>query len=279
MKSIKEELSRTLREETMAERTARILPGVAYGFFAATVYILVLSAINVLTFPGMHLGFDWAHILPSWLGFGLGLAAAGAIVGWFTEGYSGVIWGGILMTILVILVNFIVALFSGENPAKMFQSVLILLPLVGGAVLLTWGLRYLIQRHVQIIKIEEPRQRRKKLAGLIGLVFLIACLPGVFSRYDTSTAKMLGELNQLMQNGGTDTVLASRYLPAQLPGLKDHFGQPYTIYIRPSFLTVNALDINVRFDEGYSFVCVIYTSSGDQTYFTSCNEGNQIISQ
>ena len=73
------------REETLSERSLRILPGSFYGAVAATVYSLTLTTINVLTYPGLNLAVDWGKAIAYWLGFGLALAFAGVIVGWFTE--------------------------------------------------------------------------------------------------------------------------------------------------------------------------------------------------
>jgi hypothetical protein len=275
---IKKSFQNSLQEETIAERSARILAGALYGAFTATVYILTLFAINVLTIPEQHLAIDWVHLLTLWIGFGLGLALAGAIVGWFTEDYAGVVGGGVLMTILLLVGNLAIALINGENTSRLFQSVVTAVPLVGAAVLVAGCLRLVIKRHLQNAQNKDPRQRRKLLASLIGIVFLVSLLPGVFSRYDTTVVKVFSALNTALQNGGTDPLLADHFSAAQLPGLKDHFGMEYKLYPRVSALSAGSLDITVRFKDGYVFTCVVPTDAGGQTYFTSCNEGNKIAS-
>jgi hypothetical protein len=275
---IKKSFQNSLQEETIAERSARILAGALYGAFTATVYILTLFAINVLTIPEQHLAIDWVHLLTLWIGFGLGLALAGAIVGWFTEDYAGVVGGGVLMTILLLVGNLAIALINGENTSRLFQSVVTAVPLVGAAVLVAGCLRLVIKRHLQNAQNKDPRQRRKLHASLIGVVFLVSLLPGVFSRYDTTVVKVFSALNTALQNGGTDPLLADHFSAAQLPGLKDHFGMEYKLYPRVSALSAGSLDITVRFMDGYVFTCVVPTDAGGQTYFTSCNEGNKIVS-
>jgi hypothetical protein len=273
---IKKGIIYSFQEETLTERKARMVPGAFYGLFMATVYILSLSMVNVLTIPGLHLAIDWMHLFSYWIGFGFGLALSGVIVGWFTEDYAGVVTGGIVMTLLLLLGNLIVNLVTGENASLLFQSVVTAIPLVGGAVLIAGGLRYIIRRHLQTAENKDPGQRRKLLSGLIGIVFLVSCLPGVFSRYDLSAIDVFKALNTALQNGASDSLAAGRFLPAQLPGLKTHFGMEFKVYPRISAFTTGALDITVRFKDSYSFSCVVPTDAGEQTFFTSCNEGDKV---
>jgi hypothetical protein len=266
----------SLQEETVAERRTRMVPGALYGVFAATVYVFALSTVNVITIPGMHLAIDWAHLFTYWIGFGLGLAVSGAIVGWFSEDYAGVVSGGVVMTLLLLLGNLMISIFTGQNASLLFQSVLTAIPLIGGAVLLAGALRYVIRRHLRIGEQKDIRQRRKLMAGLIGLVFVVSLLPGVFSRYDLSAVDVFKALNTALQNGATDPHAAARFLDTQLPGLKTHFGTDYKIYPRISALTAGALDITVRFKDGYAFSCVVPTDAGESTFFTTCVEGDKV---
>jgi hypothetical protein len=275
---IKDRIHNSLQEETTAERSERMLPGAIYGSFAATIYILTLFMVNVVTIPGQHLAIDWVHLLTYWISFGLGLAICGAIVGWFTEDYAGVVSGGIIMTILLLVGNLVISLINGENTSILFQSVVTAVPLVGGAILLALGLRFVIKRHLQNARTREPRQRRKLIANLIGIVFLVSFVPGFLSRYDSTQIKVFKALNTALQKGATDTLLASRFSATQLPGLKDHFGKDYMVYPRVSVLSAGSLDITVRFKDGYAFSCVVPTDAGEETFFTTCNEGEKFNS-
>ncbi|HEX7542022.1 MAG TPA: hypothetical protein VF352_07815 [Anaerolineales bacterium] len=100
------------RQETLAERGKRMAPGVMYGAIASTVYVLVSSIINVIFFPGLHLGVDWISLLTHWIEFSLALALAGGIVGWFTEDYMGIVGGGVVLTILLLVGNMIASLMG-----------------------------------------------------------------------------------------------------------------------------------------------------------------------
>jgi hypothetical protein len=275
---MKDRIHYSLQEETTAERSTRMLPGALYGVFAATIYILTLFTLNAITIPGLHIAIDWVHLLTYWIGFSLGLAICGAIVGWFTEDYAGVISGGIIMTILLLLGNLLISLITGENASLVFQSVVTAIPLIGAAVLIAAGLRFVIKRHLQNAQVKDRRQRRRRIASLIGIVFLVSFIPGFLSRYDSSAVNVLRALNTALQNGGTDQLAAARFSTDQLPGLKDHFGKDFKVYPRISVLAAGSLDITVRFKDGYVFSCVVPTDAGEETFFTTCNEGNRFKS-
>jgi hypothetical protein len=275
---IRKRILYSLQEETVVERSARIIPGALFGVFAASVYILTLFLINVVTIPGLHLSIDWANLLTYWIGFGLGLGLSGAIVGWFTEDYAGVVSGGIVITLILLIGNLVISLLSGRNAGLLFQSVVTAIPLIGGAILLAGGLRFVIKRQLQITENKDPGQRRKLMTSLIGIVFLVSFLPGAVSRYDTSAVDVFKALNTGLQKGGTDPNYAARFSLTQLPGLPKHFGTEYKIYTRISVLSAGSLDISVRFNDGYTFACVVPTDNGEETFFTTCNEGAKVIS-
>jgi hypothetical protein len=275
---IRKRILYSLQEETVAERSARIIPGALFGVFAASVYILTLFLINVVTIPGLHLSIDWANLFTYWIGFSLGLGLSGAIVGWFTEDYAGVVSGGIVITLTLLIGNLVISLLTGRNAGLLFQSVVTAIPLIGGAVLLAGGLRFVIKRQLQITENKDPVQRRKLMTSLFGIVFLVSFLPGAVSRYDTSAVEVFKALNTSLQKGGTDPNYAARFSLTQLPGLPKHFGTEYKIYTRISVLSAGSLDISVRFNDGYIFSCVVPTDNGEETFFTTCNEGARVIS-
>ena len=77
------------REETLKERSERMLPGVIIGLIAGTAYVLTSSTINVISLPALHLSPDWIRLLTNLVEYDIVLALAGAIAGWFTE----ITWG------------------------------------------------------------------------------------------------------------------------------------------------------------------------------------------
>ena len=91
------------REETLKERSERMLPGVIIGLLAGTAYVLTLSLINVISLPALQLSLDWTRMLTNLVKYDIVLALVGASAGWFTEDYAGAIGGGIVSGLLYLI--------------------------------------------------------------------------------------------------------------------------------------------------------------------------------
>jgi hypothetical protein len=276
-KRIAEAVLKSYRQETLAERSSRMVPGALYGIIASTVFVLVSSIINVIFFPDLHLGIDWISLLIHWVEFGLGLALSGVIVGWFTEEYMGIVGGGVVLTILLLVGNLIVSLMGGGSASLTVQSFFTALPLVGVCILLAWAIRVAINRHLYVKQQGTPEVRRKLFVQLTIIVFLVGLIPGVFSRFDISAEYAIRTLNDGLQNVASDPSLEVRFPIAKVPALKDHFSMNYTLFARTSAVSAGALDITIRFEDGYTITCLVPTASGDATYLQVCNEGTNII--
>jgi len=272
-------LRTSFQGETLSERWARILPGIVYGAIAATVYALTLTTINAVTYPGLHLAIDWGRVIAYWLEFGLALAFAGAIVGWFTETYMGIIGGGVVLTLLLFFINLIISLASKNGALTAAISVVTAVPLIGASILLAAAIRYTINRHLSIKQEKKGNEKRKQLAGLVAIVIIVGWIPGFLSRYDSTTIDVIKALNDGLTNAATDPSQAARFTLEKLPSLQGHFGMSYKLYPRISTLSTGSMDITVRFLDGYTFTCETSTVAGAQTYFTDCNEGDTFISQ
>jgi len=276
-KQIAEAILKSYRQETLAERGKRMAPGAMYAAIAATVFVLVSSIINIFFFPDLHLAVDWISLLTQWIEFGFALALAGAIVGWFTEEYMGIVGGGVVLTILILVGNLVASLMGGGSAALTAQSFLTALPLVGVGVLLAWAVRVAINRHLYIKQQEAPEVRRKLFVQLMVIVFLVGLIPGILSRFGLSSEYAIRTLNESLQNVATDPSLEVRFPLAKVPALKDHFGMGYTLYARTSASAAGALDITIRFEDGYTVTCLVPTASGYSTFLQVCNEGTKIV--
>jgi hypothetical protein len=277
-KRIAEAINKSFRQETLAERGERMAPGALYGAIAATVFVLVSSIINVIFFSNMHLAINWISLLTHWIEFGLTLVLAGAIVGWFTEDYIGIVGGGVVLTILLLVGNLIASLIGGGSATLTVQSFITVVPLVGAGVLLSWAIRIAINHHLHIKQQETPEVRRKLFVQLIVTVILVGLIPGVLSRFGLSTENTIRALNGSLQNFATDPLIDWRFPYAKVPALKDHFGMDYTLYPRTSVIEADALDITIRFEDGYTVTCLVPTTSGDAMLLQVCNEGTKIVS-
>src|SRR5574339_1193830 len=117
---IADNLKRTYDQESLAERSQRMIPGAVFGALIATAYVSTFFLVNVYTFPNLPLGLDWTRMLVMWIQFAPAFALFGAIATWFTEEYQGIVGGGIIVTVLLA----IVFVFSSEtrNSALTLQS-------------------------------------------------------------------------------------------------------------------------------------------------------------
>ena len=277
IKWIRNIITKALEEESLSARSERMLPGALYGVLAASAYILTSSLINVITYPGLHLAVDWPRLLSIWAGYSLALAAAGAIVGWFSESYMGVIGGGVLITAVVLVGNLIVSFVNRSGAGSAAQAVVTALPLIGAGILVAGGLRLAINRHVHIKEDESPKVRKKLLVGLVAIAFLVGWIPGALARFDRGTADIVRSLNDVLSQVGTDPTLESRFATNDIPALKPHFGQDFVVFPRISTESAGSLDLTIRFQDGYTFTCQVSTDSGANVYFNICNEGKSFL--
>src|SRR3990172_2374431 len=97
-KDMLEYLKKFYQEETLAERSQRMIPAAIYGALIGAVYVLTLSVVNVWTLPNLPLGVDWARLLGMWIGFSVAFALFGAVAAWYTEEYAGIVGGGVIFT-------------------------------------------------------------------------------------------------------------------------------------------------------------------------------------
>ena len=276
-KRILNSINQSYRQETLRERSKRMIPGSIYCIIASSMYIFVSSIINVFFFPGMHLGVDWINLLTRWVEYILVFALAGAIVGWFTEEYIGIVGGGVVLTILVLIGNLVASVVGRGSPALTLQSIFTALPLVGVGILLAWLIRVAINRHLLIQLKEKPAVRRNLAAQMLIIVILVGLIPGVLSRFGYSSEYAIRTLNRGMQNFATDPLFQYRYPFAKVPGLKTHFGMNYTLFVYSSSYEANALDVTIQFEDGYAISCIVPVTSADTMILQVCNEGSRII--
>jgi hypothetical protein len=271
---IKTETLKYYRQETLAERASRMLLGAEYSVIAISGYLLVSVIINAIFYPDLHLAVDWYGFFIHWVEFGIAMTLAGAIVGWFTENYEGIVWGGVLLVVLLLLGNLVTSLIGKESATLVGQSLITAIPLIGIGILLAWAIRAAINRHLYAKRQAKPEIRWKLLRQLIILVILVGSIPGVLSLFGTSSVYTLRSLNTNIQNYSTDPLIESRFPYEKVPGLKDHFGMRYSLFVRPSTTMVGSMDITIRFTDGYAITCLVpQLDKNEKMVLDSCNEG------
>ncbi len=269
MKILRNTVKDLLKQESLADRGRRMGPAALYGALAATGYTLAFHLVNVYTFPNLPLGLDWARLLGMGLGFGAAFALAGAIAGWFTEEYGGIVGGGAIITALLAAV-FLFAQGQGST----LQSILMALPLIGVSMLAAWGLRRAAAMHLDIGQDPQPDTRRKRFIRHALLVLLVGLVPGILGRMDLSSERALTNLHQLLQAAPQDPSVWPRLPLRQLPELQNHFGVDYVIYARNSALSAGALDATVRFADGFTMTC--FLPIGGSGFITDCVAGENL---
>jgi hypothetical protein len=276
LKRITDPILKSLREETWKERSERMLPGAIIGIVAATAYVLVLSTINVITLPALHLSVDWISLLTNLVKYDLVLALVGAIAGWFTDDYMGAVGGGILSILLLLIYNWVVFLVKGGSTGRMVQLVVTSLPLLVGAMVLCGVFRFAINRYLRALQGEPANLRRRRLAGWLMIVFLVGLLPGVFSRFDQNAQKVILTMDERLQAVSSDATLLAQFPLAKFPALQGHFGMHFVLYPRASAYVPSALDVTIRYEDGYAVTCLVSTTDPYVQYFGSCYLGNEI---
>lgn len=266
-----ENLKRMYRQETLAERSQRMIPAALAGALIATAYVFTFFFVNVYTFPSLPLGLDWTRLVPMWIGFSAALALFGAIAAWFTEDYAGIVGGGVLITVLMAIVFLFTSQTSGS--ALTFQSIVMALPLLGVAMLGAWGLRWAAHRYLTIRHESKP-DRGKRLAKHTLTLLLIGLVPGILMRMDLPAAQSIGHLHGLLQAAPEDSSVWPQLPLKRVPQLQDHFGVDYKIYARQSNRSAGALDVTVRFSDGFVMACLLRADTG-VNFITDCSEGEE----
>lgn len=269
-----ENLKRIYEQETPAERSQRMIPAAIYGALVATAYVWALSFINVYSFPDLSLGMDWLRAIGTWIGLAIGFALFGAIATWFTEEYAGIIGGALIFTVLLVIWFLISS--STQNSSITAQSIITTLPLIGVNMLAAWGFRWAARRHIAITHAKEPGVRRKQMAQHIGLILLIGLVPGLFARWDRPAVRTIEQLHELLEAAPTDQSIWPRLPLRQVPALQDHFGVDYKIYARQSDFAVGAMDVTVRFEDGFVMSCQLPIATEIQ-FITTCSEGEKFV--
>ena len=121
-----ENLKKFYKQESLSKRSERMRPAAIYGALVATIYTLTLSFVNVYTFPNLPLGMDWVRVFGMWIGLSVAFALCGAIAGWFTEEYEGIVGGGLIITAL--LATGLLLSSGSQNSTLTAQTLITALP-------------------------------------------------------------------------------------------------------------------------------------------------------
>jgi hypothetical protein len=274
---IKNSIQTSYHMESLSSRFERIKLGVVFGMLAAFMYTLAASTINIISFPALQLGMDWISVLSTWFGVSIALAVAGAIAAWPTEDNVAIVGGGALIMVLLLVANVIVFYASKDSTQSLIQVLVTTLPLIVACVLLAWGMRWAINRHIKIKKEEVEANRRSLLIRLYFVIIVVGLIPGIFTRFDLTALNTINALNQRLQTPASDTSLYIRFPEENQAAIQKHFATKFKMYIRTSLSTIGALDVTMRFDDGYTVTCLVPNDGGQFMVIPVCSEGRKVI--
>lgn len=269
MNSILQKFHNAMQQEDFSQRGERMLPAALYGALAASAFVLSNSLVNVYSFPNLPLGMDWLHLVGMWAGFSAAFGLAGAIAGWFTEEYQGIVAGGAIITALLAVAFYFQ--MGAEGGAVTLQSILMAVPLVGVSMLAAAALRWTARRHNQLIHKESAEARPRRLAGHILVIALAGVFVGILGRLDLPAEQTLTRFHAYLQAAPNDPSVWVQLPVKQVPALPEHFGVDYRFYARRSAFALGSLDLTVCFADGFVLECALPV--GSLNFFTNCWEG------
>lgn len=265
------------REETLRERSERILPAAAIGALAGTAYVLTLSTVNILSLPALQLSLDWGRMLGNLVVYDLALALVGAIAGWFTEDPAGAIGGGSVSMLLYLVINWLIIRLTGGSAGRIVQLLITAVPLLIGAMLLCAVFRFAVSRYLRLMQTPPGAKRTVRLTGMIVLIILVGMTPGSFAHFDQNSQNVIMAMDQRLQAVAGDPSLKSQFPLAEFPAVQSHFGMHFMLYPRPSSSVASALDVTIRYADGYAITCLVSTSDPYVQYFKQCFPGNNVV--
>ena len=263
------------QQETPAERSQRMVPGVVYGLIIATMYALVGSLVNQLSFPDLPVGVDWRSLLMTWLFLAVWLGVGGGFINWFTQTEEGMITSLLVMTLIALGASALT--FEGDLPAQFGKVLLLALPVIAVSLLMTITLRWLGVRHADIVEREQTLWT-KSIAILVTIALLIGGLIGLgLTRWSEKTWRGVRDVHSRLQTLAADPVQAESFFPLNdVPGLASHLDMPYTVHGKSSGQSVTAAEVTVEFKDGYHITCLLLVFPDTTPFLRACAEGDTV---
>ena len=274
IKDIQQALLLAYRQEPLTVRLQRGKIGVLVGLVIAFLCSFTASLVNPLTLPTLHLFINWTALIQAWVILSLGLSLVGFISGWFTENNGAVAGGGAIVACLVGLIVLLEYSKIQEMIPYLTVYWAVILPVLGASIFLTWVFRALINK-VKQVECEEDGQRKKKgLGTVIGIILAIGLIPGLFYRFDLTTIKTLTRVSNGIQNAENPDQDSFIFPLEFRAAVEKRSTMEYTLYSRPSHLSVGFIDVTIYFDDGYVITCMVPTSIDLYDFANRCNEGD-----
>ncbi len=273
---IKNNIITSFQQEDLSTRLQRVKLGVLFGIIGTTAYVLTSSLINPISFPQIPFGTDWLGLFGYWFALAAALSLAGAIAGWATEDHNGVVGGGVMMGLLILLLNTIAYLSQPGVKDSYFKVLVTTVPLIAVAILIALVFRWAINRQINNLKEENLKLKQKKITRLFGTLIVAGLVLGIFARYDQSIIDSLKTLDSRLQVAGADASSTVRFPDNVAASISSHFGTPYQYLMHYTNSAIGAVDVTIRFNDGYTLTCLVPTDSALFLMIPACSDGRQL---
>jgi hypothetical protein len=218
--------------------------------------------VDQLLYPDLPLGMDWSLFAMRWIWIAPGLALIGAVATAFSERLPSLIVGALIAGLLALLS----ALFF--SPVTMGMKVIVLIftliPMTAMSLPVTLVLRWLVDRHEQILELHQ------RLVRVLPLILLAVAL-GIGSGYFLKMSKRAVQATYFMQN-----LLQTAPQDAENPlhdvaGFQDHIDQDYRLFQETSETSTEGFDVRAEYNDGYSVSCIVVVYPGRNPYLSDCS--------
>lgn len=245
---------------THAERNRRVIYGAISGFLVGTICALVSTFINTWLYPDLPIYMSWPNAFKLWMlwaGMGTILAGVSALS---SEGWFSILVSAFLMTLTVLLLNFV------DDLSLLILNLIIILglalPLTAIMLPLAYLLFWLSRRFLQAETLVAPERTKIILVNVL-VILGLGILPGVYARFNLRAERGMTVIHEMLQVGAAgDSVEAYPIQLRKTEGYTEHKAQTYKLSQKQSSYSTVGVDVTAHFEDGYELKCtvVLYTA-------------------
>jgi hypothetical protein len=247
--------------------SGRLGVGVFYGVLLGTIYALVTQIVDVVTFTDLPLRTDWSNAIGLIVTAALSGAGLGVVVSWPQETWKGILAGATAIAAWGLLKSAL------EIAAFVLLFVPTLLPLILMGAPIAAVLRLTINWHNNLAE-ESGLRRIRGLALLLAGVVAVAAFAGSWARMPGYAEEAVRKVDRVIQFAIQNPDNPLSFSLRDVPQIKAHLNSDYTIVQVPVTSTSTGVEVNVRFDDGFSMSCLV----GQQGDIPYCQEGWNVFS-
>ena len=246
--------------DTRQDRIRRTMFGALYGFLGGIAFVLISTFIDIWLHPELPLGVNWSAFTMRLPLISLGLALVGAVTCWWHEAWQGLVSGAAVAATLAL----IAALFTSQvtTGVKFIVLILTLVPVAVMTLPVSYFLRWVIERHGRALHLNR---RGTRLVGLVILVIAVGAAVGFFMKSSSRGIEAARFIHNFLQDLSTENNPL-----ADIAGVAERQGVPYTMYSTASESSTEAFDIHVEYRDDYKILCTVILYPERIPFFSGC---------